>query len=242
MAGRLDGKTAIVTAAAAGIGRATAEAFAREGARVIAADIDEAGVRSLSGMYDIRTLDVTDAAAITAFAAEVGAIDVLFNGVGWVHNGGILDCSDEDWARSFAINVTPMHRLVRAVLPGMMDRGRGSIVNVASAVGATKAAPNRYAYAATKGAVQALTKAVAIDAISRGVRCNALCPGTIETPSLEGRIAAQGGDARRMFVSRQPLGRLGRPDEVAALAVYLASDESAFMTGTLLFVDGGQTL
>lgn len=242
MAQRMAGKRAVVTAASAGIGRATVEAFVREGAEVLALDRDESGLSRLPHAVARSVIDVTDASAITHFAAEAGPVDVLFNGVCWVHQGHILDCGDADWERSFEVNVTSAHRMIRALLPGMLERGRGAIVNVASAVGATKAAPNRYAYAATKGAIQALTKAVAIDWINRGIRCNALCPGTIATPSLEARIAALGGDARAMFVARQPLGRLGSAEEVAELAVYLASDESAFMTGALVFIDGGQTL
>jgi 2-keto-3-deoxy-L-fuconate dehydrogenase len=243
MSERLKGKRAFVTAAAAGIGRATAIAFAREGASVLATDINGEGVAALAA-EDIETavLDVRDTAAVGAMANQAGAVDILFNAAGFVHHGTALECSEADWDFSFDLNVKSMHRTIKAFLPGMLARGGGSIVNVASAAGATKTVPNRYVYAATKGAVQALTKAVAIDFIGKGLRCNCICPGTIDTPSLEGRMAALGGNAREMFVARQPLGRLGRPEEIAAIAVYLASDESAFTTGSAFFVDGGFSL
>jgi len=244
MAGRLDGKRAFVTAAAAGIGRASALAFAAEGARVFATDLDERGLASLaaSGIAETARLDVRDTAAVQAMAARAGAVDILLNAAGFVHHGTVLDCSEEDWNFSFDLNVTSMHRTLRAFLPGMVARGRGSIVNIASSVAASKAAPNRYAYAATKGAVVALTRAVALDFVGKGIRCNCVCPGTIETPSLEGRIQALGGNAREAFIARQPLGRLGTAEEVAAVVVHLAGDESAFTTGCAYIVDGGFTL
>ncbi len=247
MAGRLEGKRALVTAAAAGIGRACAIAFAREGASVIGTDIDEIGLATLPeyGIAEIETLDVRDTKAVNAMASLTGAggsIDILLNAAGFVHHGTVLECSESDWDFCFDLNVKSMHRMLTAFLPTMLARGRGSIVNIASSVAAAKAAPNRYVYAATKGAVVALTRSVALDFVARGIRCNCICPGTIETPSLEGRIQALGGNAREMFVARQPMGRLGTADEVASLAVYLASDESAFTTGGAYIVDGGFTL
>jgi 2-keto-3-deoxy-L-fuconate dehydrogenase len=175
-------------------------------------------------------------------AARAGVVDILLNAAGFVHHGTALDCSEEDWDFSFDLNVKSMHRTLLAFLPGMLTRARGSIVNIASSVAASKAAPNRYVYAATKGAVVALTRSVALDFVAKGIRCNCICPGTIETPSLEGRIQALGGNARELFVARQPLGRLGTPEEVAAVAVHLAGDESAFTTGVAYLVDGGFTL
>jgi 2-keto-3-deoxy-L-fuconate dehydrogenase len=244
MTGRLDGKRAFVTAAAAGIGRACAVAFAAEGARVFATDIDERGLLSLgaSGIDETARLDVRDSAAVAAMAARAGAVDVLLNAAGFVHHGTVLDCSEDDWDFSFDLNVKSMHRILRAFLPGMLERGRGSIVNIASSVAASKAAPNRYVYAATKGAVVALTRSVALDFATKGIRCNCICPATIDTPSLEGRIQALGGDARERFIARQPLGRLGTAEEVAAVAVHLAGDESAFTTGIGYVIDGGFTL
>ncbi|WP_127995966.1 SDR family oxidoreductase [Piscinibacter defluvii] len=245
MTGRLQGKTALVTAAGQGIGRATAEAFAREGARVIATDRDERLLATLAGVTTHR-LDVLDAAAIAALAAEVGPVDVLFNGAGIVHAGTVLECSEEDWALAFDLNVRSMYRTIKAFLPGMLERGRGSIVNVASAAGSTKGVPNRFVYGTSKAAVVGLTKAVAADFVTRGIRCNAICPGTVESPSLRERIAAQAKasgqtieQVEAAFVGRQPMGRLGRAEEIAALAVYLASDESSFTTGTVQLIDGG---
>jgi 2-keto-3-deoxy-L-fuconate dehydrogenase len=247
MAGRLAGKTAVLTAAAAGIGRATAEAFQREGARVIAIDIDVAGLVGLDA--EKRKLDVRSSEAVEALAREIGAIDVLFNCAGFVHHGSVLDCSDADWDFSFDLNVKSMHRTIRAFLPGMLEKGRGSIVNIASGASSVRGIPNRYVYGASKAAVIGLTKAVAADFIRKGVRCNAICPGTIESPSLDGRIETQSRSrgervekVRQEFVDRQPMGRLGKPEEVAALAVYLASDESAFTTGHIHLVDGGFAL
>ena len=250
MAGRLTGKRALVTAAGQGIGRATALAFAAEGASVLATDVAE---DKLSGLADAliatRHLDVTDEAEI-ALANELGAIDVLFNCAGFVHHGTILDCAPVEWDASFVLNVRSMYLMIRAFLPKMVERGSGaSIINMSSTVSSVKGVPNRCVYAATKAAVIGLTKSVAADFIVSGIRCNAICPGTIDTPSLGDRIRAQGAQmvggseaARRAFVERQPLGRLGTPEEVAALAVYLASDESAFTTGTIHVIDGGFTL
>ena len=244
MSGRLKGKRAFVTAGAAGIGRSAAAAFAREGASVFATDVDEKGLASLKndGVSEVAQLDVRDSAAVAAMAKRVGKVDILLNAAGFVHHGTVLDCSDEDWDFSFDLNVKSMHRTIRAFLPGMLESGQGSIVNISSAAGVFKAAPNRYVYGATKAAVTALTRAVAVDFITKGIRCNCICPGTIETPSLEGRIQALGGNARELFVARQPLGRLGTPEEVAAVAVHLAGDESAFTTGVAYLVDGGFTL
>ena len=243
MSDRLKGKRAFVTAGAAGIGRACALAFAREGASVFATDLNENAVAELKtdGIETAR-LDVRDSAAVAAIAAKVGKVDILLNAAGFVHHGTVLECSDEDWDFSFDINVKSMHRTLRAFLPGMLERGQGSIVNIASAAGVFKAAPNRYVYGATKAAVAALTRAVAADYITKGIRCNAICPGTIETPSMLDRAAAAGPNGRELFVSRQPMGRLGTADEIAALAVYLASDESSFTTGVAHIIDGGWTL
>jgi 2-keto-3-deoxy-L-fuconate dehydrogenase len=244
MSGRLKGKRAFVTAAAAGIGRASAIAFAREGATVIATDIDDKQLAALTkeGVANVARLDVRDSAAVAAMAKEVGTVDVLLNAAGFVHHGTVLECSDDDWDFSFDLNVKSMHRTLRAFLPGMLAAGRGSIINIASAAGVFKAAPNRYVYGATKAAVAGLTRAVAADFIAKGIRCNCICPGTIETPSMLGRAAALGAGGREMFVSRQPMGRLGTADEIASLAVYLASDESAFTTGVAHIIDGGWTL
>ncbi|UTD27388.1 SDR family oxidoreductase [Bradyrhizobium sp. WD16] len=244
MSDRLKGKRAFVTAAAAGIGRASAIAFTREGATVFATDIDEEALASLKseGIAEVARLDVRDTAAVDAMAARVGKVDVLLNAAGFVHNGTILDCSEADWDFSFDLNVKSMHRILRAFLPAMLTGGGGSIVNIASAAGVTKAAPNRYVYSATKAAVAGLTRAIAVDFIAKGIRCNCICPGTIETPSMLGRAAAAGPGGREMFISRQPMGRLGTAEEIAALALYLASDESAFTTGVAHIIDGGWTL
>jgi 2-dehydro-3-deoxy-L-fuconate 4-dehydrogenase len=250
MADRLKGKVAFCTASGAGIGRATAIAFAREGARVIASDVSEAGLAGLkeAGIAECIKLDARDGAAIAAQAKRLGGVDVLFNAAGFVHHGTVLDCSEADWDFSFDLNVKSMHRTISAFLPGMLAKGKGSIVNIASTVGASKTAPNRYVYTATKAAVVGLTKSVAMDFIAKGIRCNCICPGTIQTPSLDERIKALGAQvggaekARRMFIDRQPLGRLGTAEEMAHIAVYLASDESAYMTGSAIVCDGGFTL
>jgi 2-keto-3-deoxy-L-fuconate dehydrogenase len=251
MAGRLAGKRALVTAAGQGIGKAAALAFAAEGANVLATDVADEKLEPLAeALVATRRLDVTDDAAVAALAAELGPIDVLFNCVGYVHHGTILEAEPIDWDASFALNVRSMFMTIRAFLPKMIEHGGGaSIINMASTVSSVKGAPNRCVYGATKAAVIGLTKSVAIDFIATGIRCNAICPGTVDTPSLADRIAAQGQRlpggaeaARRAFVDRQPLGRLGTPQEVAALAVYLASDEALFTTGAIHVIDGGFTL
>jgi 2-keto-3-deoxy-L-fuconate dehydrogenase len=238
--GRLAGKTALVTAAAQGIGKASAELFAREGARVIATDLNEELLAKVEGC-EPRRLDVLDPAAINALAAELGAIDVLFNCAGYVHAGTILDCDEKAWAFSNDINVTAQYRTIRAFLPAMLEAGKGSIVNMASVASSIKGVPNRFAYGATKAAVIGLTKAVAADFVGQGVRCNAICPGTVDTPSLNQRLADTGDyeAAHKAFTARQPMGRLGKPEELAQLALYLASDESAFTTGQIHIIDGG---
>ncbi|HEX8667544.1 MAG TPA: SDR family oxidoreductase [Allosphingosinicella sp.] len=237
---RLAGKTALVTAAANGIGRASAELFAREGATVHALDRDAAALAEVEGVTP-HVCDLTDAAAIAALPEAVGPVDVLFNCAGYVHNGNILDCDEEAWTFSNALNVTAMYRTIRAFLPPMLERSGGSIVNMSSIASSVKGIPNRFAYGTTKAAVIGLTKAVAADFVQRGIRCNAICPGTVDTPSLRQRLRDTGDyeAAREAFSARQPMGRLGRPEEVAALALYLASDESAFTTGTISIVDGG---
>jgi 2-keto-3-deoxy-L-fuconate dehydrogenase len=244
MSGRLAGKCALVTAAGAGIGRACAVAFAREGAAVLATDIDAASLATLAReVPGLRTMrcDVRDDASVQAAAAAAGDVDVLLNAAGIVHHGTALDVTDEQWDLAFDLNVRGMHRCIRAVLPGMIARGRGSIVNIASVASSIKGAPNRYLYGATKAAVIGLTKALAADVVAKGVRANAICPGTVQSPSLEGRIAAQADPiaARAAFLARQPTGRFGTPEEVAALAVHLAGDESAFTTGAVHVIDGG---
>jgi 2-keto-3-deoxy-L-fuconate dehydrogenase len=251
MTKRLSGKVALVTAAGAGIGRATALAFAAEGARVIATDVDVGKLDGLKGARGVRRLklDVTSTAAVNRLAERVGPVDVLFNCAGYVHAGTVLDTDEAAWAFSFDLNVTSMHRTIRAFLPGMLAKGAGSIINMASAASSVRGVPNRYVYGATKAAVIGLTKAVAADFIRRGVRCNAICPGTVQSPSLDQRIAAQAAalgkseaDVRQAFVDRQPLGRLGTAEEIAALAVHLASDESAYTTGAIHVIDGGFSL
>jgi 2-keto-3-deoxy-L-fuconate dehydrogenase len=238
--GRLSGKTALVTAAAQGIGKASAELFAREGARVIATDLNEELLAKVEGCEG-RRLDVLDLDAINALAAELGAIDVLFNCAGYVHAGTILDCDEKAWAFSNDINVTAQYRTIRAFLPAMLEAGKGSIVNMASVASSIKGVPNRFAYGATKAAVIGLTKAVAADFVGQGVRCNAICPGTVDTPSLNQRLADTGDyeAAHKAFTARQPMGRLGKPEELAQLALYLASDDSAFTTGQIHIIDGG---
>jgi 2-keto-3-deoxy-L-fuconate dehydrogenase len=240
MAGRLDGKVAVVTAAGQGIGRAIAEAFLREGATVWATDLDLAKLADLA--CERRQLDVLSTAAVDTFAAEVGGSDILVNCAGYVHHGTVLDCSERDWDFSFDLNVKSMHRTIKALLPGMLQKGSASIVNISSGASTIKAAPNRYVYASTKAAVIGLTKAVAIDFITKGVRCNCICPGTVETPSMLDRAAAAGPNGREIFIARQPMGRLGTAEEIASLAVYLASGESAFTTGVAHVIDGGWTL
>ena len=246
MSDRLRGKTALVTAAAQGIGRATALALAREGASVIATDVNEAKLAELGATpgIEVRRLDVTDDAAVSALAAAVPAPHVLVNCAGFVHHGTILECRPEDWEHSFRLNVRSMYVVTRTVLPRMIDRGGGAIVNIASVASSVKGVPNRFVYSATKAAIIGLTKSIAVDFVAKGIRCNAVCPGTVDTPSLGDRIAAAPDpvEARRAFIARQPMGRLGRAEEIADLCVYLASDESRFMTGQAVIIDGGITL
>jgi 2-keto-3-deoxy-L-fuconate dehydrogenase len=243
MSGRLADKTAFVTAAGQGIGRATALAFAAEGATVIATDVNEALVHEIASDR-IRTakLDVLHAGDIIGAAEDAGPVDVLFNCAGFVHQGTLLEATETEWDFAFELNVRSMFRTIRAFLPGMLARGHGAIVNMASAAGSIKAAPSRAIYGTTKAAIIGLTKSVAVDFVKQGIRCNCICPGTIETPSMLDRAAAAGPNGREMFVSRQPMGRLGTADEIASLAVYLASDESSFTTGVAHIIDGGWTL
>ncbi len=248
MTQRLAGKLALVTAAGQGIGRATAEAYLREGARVIAADITARLLEARAGQPGCTTLrlDVTDGAAVQAAAKQAGALDILFNGAGFVHHGTILECDEAAFDFSMNLNVRAMYSMMRAFLPAMVAQRRGSIINMASVAGSIKGAPNRFVYGATKAAVIGMTKSVAADYIGHGIRCNAICPGTVESPSLRQRIADQARDGGRSlaeveaaFVARQPMGRIGSAAEIAALAVYLGSDESAFTTGTAQVIDGG---
>ena len=252
MTGRLEGKIAVVTAAGQGIGRAIADRFAAEGARVFASDLDASKLDN-PAFAAADALDVTDTAAVEAYAAAIGGVDALVNVAGFVHHGTVLECTERDWDFSFDLNVKSMHRMLRAFMPGMLERAAaggtsGSIINMSSGASSLKGAPNRYAYGATKAAVIGLTKAVAADFVRKGIRCNAICPGTVRSPSWEARVEALGKDvggydkAMEMFVSRQPMGRVGEADEIAALALYLASDERAFVTGTAIPIDGGWTL
>ncbi|MFW6077650.1 MAG: SDR family oxidoreductase [Hyphomicrobiales bacterium] len=249
MAGRLDGKVALVTAAGQGIGRASALAMAREGARVFATDLDTDALETLKGegAGDIETfgLDVLKADQIAAAVSRAGAVDILFNCAGYVHHGTILDCEDRDWDFSFDLNVKSHFRMAKAFLPGMLDKGAGSIINMSSVASSIKGAPNRLVYGASKAAVIGLTKGIAVDFVARGIRCNAVCPGTVDSPSLQERIRVLGettggyDKARASFLARQPTGRLGTPEEIAAMVVFLASDEAAFVTGQAYIVDGG---
>ena len=252
MSNRLQGKVALVTAAGQGIGRAIAEAFSVEGGKVVATDVAEDKVRGLKAAkritLDVRAQENVDAVAKTV-ASEFGALDILVNCAGYVHNGSILECGDRDWDFSFDLNVKSMHRTIKAFLPGMLEKKSGSIVNISSAVSSIRGVPNRYAYGATKAAVIGLTKAIAADFIKQGIRCNAICPGTVESPSLEERIATLSKqtrrslqDVRQSFIDRQPMGRLGTAQEVAGLAVFLASDEASYITGQPHLVDGGMAL
>ena len=247
MSARLKEKKALLTAAAQGIGAATARAFAAEGAQVYATDLNDQLLQKLAAELpgiQTRKLDVRDTSSVSALASELGAIDILFNCAGFVHQGTILDCSEADWDFSFDLNVKSMYRTTRAFLPAMLAAKKGSIINMSSGASSIKGAPNRFVYGATKAAVIGLTKSLAADFIRQGIRVNAICPGTVESPSLEERIAALGDieKARKEFIARQPMGRLGKPEEIAALAVYLASDESAFTTGQIHIIDGGWTL
>lgn len=237
---RLAGKTAVITAAAQGIGRASAELFAREGARVIAADINADALATLEGC-ETHVLDLLDGAAITAFGKKIGEIDVLFNCAGFVHAGTILTTDEKDFDFSFDLNVKSAYRMIRAFLPGMIARGGGSIVNMSSVAGSVIAVQNRFVYGASKAAVVGLTKSVAQDFVGNGVRCNAICPGTVQSPSLDERLAATGDAdrARSEFVARQPMGRIGSAREIAELALYLGSDLSSYTTGTINIIDGG---
>jgi 2-keto-3-deoxy-L-fuconate dehydrogenase len=242
--GRLAGKTALVTAAGQGIGRVTAELFAREGAVVWASDVNEAALADLVGCRPLA-LDVCRGEAICEARRTTGPIDVLFNCAGYVANGTVLDCTEEDWSRSFELNVTSMYRLIRAYLPDMLAQKKGgSIINVSSVVGAQKGAPNRFVYGTTKAAVIGLTKSIAADFVTQGIRCNAICPGTVDTPSLHVRLRASGDyeGALAAFKARQPMGRLGKPAEIASLALHLGSDESAFTTGQCHIIDGGWSI
>lgn len=246
MGSRLQGKLALVTAAGQGMGRAAAIAMAREGAQVIATDIDTEALDSLGATpgIQIQRLDVTDAAAVERAIAAQPPLDVLFNCAGVVHQNTVLDCSDQDWDIAFALNVRSMFRTIRAALPGMLANGGGSIVNMASVCSSIKGLPNRFLYGTTKAAVLGLTKSVAADYVAQGIRCNAICPGTVDTPSLQDRMRALGDvdAARKMFIARQPMGRLASADEIVPIVVYLASDESSFTTGQWFNIDGGITI
>jgi len=242
---RLKGKIAFITAAGQGMGRAAAVAFAAEGARVWATDVNAVALDSLASTPNVttRALDVTDGTAVARVAAEVGSVDVLFNCAGYVHHGTILDCTEQEWDKSFDVNIKAMYRVTRAFLPAMLGRGKGSIINMASVVSSVRGVPNRLAYGTTKAAVIGFTKAIAADHVKQGLRCNAVCPGTIDTPSLQARMNALPDpvQARKDFVARQPMGRLGTTEDIAPLLVYLASDESSFATGVAFTVDGGMT-
>jgi len=247
MSARLAEKTAVLTAAGQGIGRATALAFAQEGATVWATDVNESLLSSLCAeepRIHTRNLDARDAHAIESLVQQVGHIHILFNCAGYVHHGTLLDCTEQDWDFSFELNLRSMYYTCRAVLPAMLAAGGGSIINMSSAASSIKGAPNRFVYGTTKAGVIGLTKSIAVDFIQQGIRCNAICPGTVESPSLRQRMLAQGDfeKARADFIGRQPMGRLGKPNEIASLAIYLASDESAFTTGQIHIIDGGWTL
>ncbi len=240
---RLANKIAVITGAGQGIGRASAELFAREGARTIAVDLNVDALATLSAC-ETRALDVSDTAAVQALAQQIGRIDVLFNCVGHVHSGTLLDCSEQDWRSGFAINVDSMFRMIRAFLPAMLEGGGGSIINMSSVASSITGVANRCIYGATKAAVIGLTKSIAVDFVSQGIRCNAICPGTVDTPSLDARLRATGdyAAAKAAFVARQPMGRLGKAGEIAELALYLASDAAAFTTGQIHVIDGGWTM
>ncbi|MEM9348790.1 MAG: SDR family oxidoreductase [Pseudomonadota bacterium] len=243
----MDGKTALVTAAGAGIGRASAMTLAERGVAVVATDIDVAAINGLAAKHAriaAQTLDVTDGVAVEALVSQAGPFDILVNCAGWVHDGTILDCDDATWDRSFELNAKAMYRLIRAVLPGMREAGAGSIINIASIVSSEKGAPRRFAYGASKAAIIGMTKSIAADFVKDGIRCNAICPGTVQSPSLEDRLHAMGDfdTALAAFKERQPMGRLGRPEEIADMVAYLAGDLSAFTTGQAIAVDGGWSI
>ena len=246
MSGRLEGKRALLTAAGQGIGRATALAMANEGAEVFATDINQEALASLAdetgGKISTLAMDVLNDDSVAAGVAQANP-DILFNCAGFVHNGTIMECTDDDWDFAFNLNVRSMYRTIRAALPGMLERGNGSIVNIASVASSVIGAPNRFIYGTTKAAVIGLTKSVARDHVTTGVRCNAICPGTVDSPSLHDRLRETGDyeGALQQFIARQPMGRIGVPEEIAAIAVHLASDESAFTTGQAMVVDGGWT-
>ena len=247
MTARLKNKRTLITAAGQGIGLSTALAFANEGAEVVATDINPDTLNSLSNenpRIETRLLDVTKPEEIQQTAEETGSIDVLFNCAGFVHHGTILDCEENDWEFSFNLNVRSMYRMIRAFLPAMLEAGGGNIINMSSVASSVMGLPNRFVYGASKAAVIGLTKSVAKDYIKQGIRCNAICPGTVESPSLHERIKAQGGnleEVRAAFIARQPIGRIGTPEEIAAIALYLASDESAYTTGVAFSIDGGMS-
>lgn len=247
MSGRLDGKCVLLTAAGQGIGRASALAMAQEGARVIATDINEDALATLEGEapgIECRMLDVLDKQAIDELASNVGVVDALFNCAGYVHNGTILDCTDDDWDFAFNLNAKAQYWMIQAVLPAMLEAGSGSIINMSSLASSMKGVPMRFVYTASKAAVLGITKSVAAEYVTQGIRCNAICPGTVNSPSLEERLHAQGDyeEARAAFVARQPMGRIGTAEEIAALVVYLASDESAYTSGQALAIDGGWSI
>jgi 2-keto-3-deoxy-L-fuconate dehydrogenase len=246
MSGRLQGKTALITAAGQGIGHATALSMAGEGATVYATDINPSLLERFAGAPSIhtRTLDVLDDAAVARLIDEIPPLDVLFNCAGWVHNGTILDCTPKDWDASFNLNVRAMYMMIRCALPKMVAKGGGSIVNMSSIASSIKGLPNRFAYGSSKAAVVGLTKAVAADFVTKGIRCNAIAPGTVDTPSLQDRINAfpNPAEARKIFVARQPMGRIAKAEEIAPLVLFLASDESAFITGNVYSCDGGMTI
>lgn len=243
MTNRLAGKTALITAAGQGIGRASAELFAAQGATVFAADINDAALAELDEIAGVTAikLDVTDRAAIEALPDEIGDVDILFNCAGFVASGSIIDCEEEDWDFSFDLNVKSMFRLNKAFLPSMIENGGGSIINMSSVAGAPKGVPNRFAYCASKAAIIGLTKSIAADYVTQGIRCNAICPGTVDSPSMHERLRKTGNYEKALaeFIARQPMGRIGKVDEIASLAVYLASDESGFTTGQSHLIDGG---
>jgi len=248
MPGRLEGKNALITAAGQGIGRASALAYAREGAKVLATDINSESLKTLAAEspgIETQLLDVTDRNAIESLAGERGALDILFNCAGFVHHGTLLECGEADWDISMDLNVRSMYRMIQAFLPAMLAAGGGSIVNMASVASNVKGVPNRFVYGTSKAAVIGLTKSVAADFVRQGIRCNAICPATVESPSLQERMEAQDGtleEVRAAFIARQPMGRIGKPEEIAALAVYLASEESAYTTGVAWSIDGGMTI